>query len=134
MPTFTYHKGKLRSVDEACSSCLWEPGLNIDHLVVLPFKGRNDDRERRSLVQTAKICVSLDESAGKAATEMWRSRMVFRHPLLEEAELPPSKEMIYIEDVDETALPSTTNDTLHPSQAEKAQQCGVHNLKGPGTS
>ena len=124
-PTFTFSRGQLHSVEQACSKLLMGSNLNLDHVVVLHYQGRNDDREKRPLVQVARLCVSMDAEAHQNQMEVWRGASVLRKPLLDEAELLPTKEMLTIEDLSETALPSTTSDVTHPSQAEKAQQCGV---------
>ena len=124
-PTFSFNKGQLHTLEQACSKLLVQANLNLDHSIVLPFLGRNDDREKRSLVMIAKVCMSLDEDIYKAANEKWRSATVFRKPLLDEAELLLTKDILSIEDMSETALPTSTSDSHHPTQAEKAQQCGI---------
>lgn len=124
-PTFTFQRGKLYLTEKHCHELLSGSNLNLDHLCVLPFKGRNDDRERRSLVQMARVCQPMDEACAKQTSEAFRTSSLMRKPLLDEADLLLTKEMIQIEDMEETALPSSTDSATHASQAEKAQQLGV---------
>ena len=115
-------QSNLSPADKHCHELLSGSNLNLDHLCVLPFKGRNDDRERRSLVQMARVCQPMDEACAKQTSEAFRTSSLMRKPLLDEADLLLTKEMIQIEDMEETALPSSTDSATHASQAEKAQQ------------
>ena len=73
----------------------------------------------------ARFLVSMedDEVATKTLT-VWRSAPLFRKPLTEEAELVLTQNLLTIEDLDEEAVPSTTNPTTHVNPPEKAQQVG----------
>ena len=68
----------------------------------------------------AKVCMSLDEDIYKAANEKWRSATVFRKPLLDEAELLLTKDILSIEDMSETALPTSTSDSPSPDPGRES--------------
>lgn len=76
-------------------------------------------------MHTARICFAMEDEPAKIAAEHFRGCQLLKHPLLEEAELPPSRDLIVIEDMGECALPSTTDVSTHPSQAEKNIQVGI---------
>ncbi|CAK9015484.1 Uncharacterized protein SCF082_LOCUS12781 [Durusdinium trenchii] len=110
---------------ESCQKLLGQNNINLDGVAVLPYKGRCDDRSKRSLVHTARVCFTLSDDIYKLASEHFAKSSIIRKPLWKEAELPSSKELLTIEDMSDCALPSSTDASTHPSQAEKNQQIGV---------
>ena len=54
MPTFSFHKGQLHTLEQACCKLLVGANLNVVHVVVLPYMGRSDDREKRSLAEPSE--------------------------------------------------------------------------------
>ncbi|CAE7709399.1 unnamed protein product [Symbiodinium sp. CCMP2592] len=151
-PTFTYNKGQLHKTEQEALRLLAESNLNLDHVAVVPYKGRNDDREKRfqwglicvvipgcgtlvtcdsldcdsvrPLLMLTRILMPMDEVAAERAQENWRLSAIFRKPLLEEADLPQTRDLLAIEDLDPAALPTTTDAHVHVPQPEKAMQIG----------
>eukprot|EP00435_Cladocopium_sp_Y103_P073396 s19_g43.t1 len=67
----------------------------------------------------------MEDEPAKLAAEHFRGCQLLKHPLLEEAELPASRDLIVIEDMGGCALASTTDVSTHPSQAERNIQVGI---------
>eukprot|EP00969_Alexandrium_andersonii_P156156 6904194-Alexandrium_andersonii.AAC.1 len=125
----------------------------MDTTIGLPSKGKNDERERRTLprmrvpptllactsvrvmhthlcairtlLQPAKLLFPMDEDQSKKAYQFWKGVQAFSRPLLEEAELMATRDMLVPEDLSDVSLPSTSDITTHINPPEKHQQFGV---------
>eukprot|EP00435_Cladocopium_sp_Y103_P075831 s119_g66.t1 len=101
--------------------------VNCDAAFGLAFTGRNDDRQKRSLLQPGTIVMpnTSDNHVSEGTWQYWRNSDLFRFNLVKDAVLPLSSELVEIEDLSELALPSTTDASTHPPPAEKFQQIGI---------
>ena len=79
----------------------------------------------RTLVQPGKILVPMDDKEAQALANQWRSAPLMKKPIVEEASLPLTRELILIEDLDPESLPSTTEVATHVNPPEKHQQIGL---------
>ena len=67
----------------------------------------------------------MDEKDSTALALKWRSAPLLKKPLVEEAALTQTRDLIQIEDVSPSALPATTYLETHINPPEKHQQIGV---------
>ena len=72
-----------------------------------------------------KILMPASTEDAKASLTVWRRSPIFSRTLLQEADLVPTKEMLVIEDLSETAVPASSDATTHINPPEKVQQIGV---------
>ncbi|CAJ1385994.1 unnamed protein product [Effrenium voratum] len=124
-PVYFHKKGALFKVEEAANKQLAGANLNQDHRFALPFQGRNDEREKRTLVQPGRFLVPMEEESYQKVMDIWRTAPLLRKPLAEESVLLATRDMVTIEDIAENALPQTTDTSTHIKPAEKHQQIGV---------
>lgn len=67
----------------------------------------------------------MDDVACQEVMTKWRSAALLRKPLVEEAALTPTRELLLVEDVSPDALPTTTYLETYVNPPEKHQQIGV---------
>ena len=121
MPEFTYQKGQLWRSEFSAIEALAQHGLNVDRIVALQFLGRKDQRDSRPLVYRARA------AHGQSFPE---AEWVFKQSsLIREGRTPPvnqvaGADMVLIEDVDSSALP-TGVDMETVSGAKKFEQLGT---------
>ncbi|CAK9118015.1 unnamed protein product [Durusdinium trenchii] len=96
------------------------------NMFCVAYSGKTDDRERRALMQPGVILFpgGTDENKSKVVWQVFRSAKVFQQAVLTEVPMLPSNQMLVIEDMNEDALPASSDTTTHVSQAEKHQQIG----------
>ena len=68
---------------------------------------------------------SMDEEIFKNNSSVWRSIGLMRKPLVEDAALVPTKDLLVIEDLNPESLPPTTDITTNINPPEKHQQLGL---------
>ena len=88
--------------------------LNTDMRFAISKK--NDGRERRSLLQPAVFALPSTESgnvAYEASYNTWRQVNLMKQALVADVPMLPTAEMLVIEDMSETALPSGTEVNTH---------------------
>lgn len=126
-PVYFHKKGHLYRVEESANKLLSNGNLNTDGRWAMPFSGKNDDREKRTLVQPGRFLLPMEESACQSVCEKWRAVPVplMKKPLLEESQLTLTRDMLQIEDVSPDALPATTYMETHVNAPEKHQQIGL---------
>ena len=125
-PVHFYQKGSLYKVEKKCMDSLANASLNTDQRFALAYSGRNDGREKRSLLQPGILVMpSSSTDAYEQCNATWKGAPVMRQAVLTDIPQITSAEMHVIQDMSETALPTTTDVTTHASQVEKHQQIGV---------
>lgn len=72
-----------------------------------------------------KILMPASPDDAKSTLTVWRRSPIFSRTLLQEADLVPTKEMLVIEDLSDTAVPASTDATTHINPPEKVQQIGI---------
>ena len=70
MPSYCYRKGSLYKQEELAAKSLANANLNMDQSFGMPFKGKNDERERRTGLMFQCTCLI-------------RSRFCIKHVLYE---------------------------------------------------
>ena len=100
-PVYFHKKGALFKVEEAANKQLAGANLNQDHRFALPFQGRNDEREKRTLVQPGRFLVPMEEESYQKVMDIWRTAPLLRKPLAEESVLLATWDMVTIEDIAE---------------------------------
>ena len=126
-PVHFYQKGQLYKVEKKCMDLLADAQLNTDMRFAISYSQKNDGRERRSLLQPAVFALPTTESGNvtyEASYNTWRQVNLMKQALVADAPMLPTAEMLVIEDMSETALPSGTEMTTHKNQSEKHQQIG----------
>lgn len=76
-------------------------------------------------MQPGKFLYPMDDKDSAALALKWRSAPLLKKPLVEEAMLTQTRDLISIEDVSREALPSTTYLETYVNPPEKHQQIGV---------
>ena len=128
-PVFFHKKGQLFKLEEVCNKLLNQANINGDYRFALPFTGKTDERERRTLVQRGRFLLAMDEEISKSNLNLWKADPLVKKPLVEEAALTPTRDLLIIEDVSEDSLPSTTDLTTSINPPEKHQQIGLDAAK-----
>ena len=123
-PSFFYKKGSLHKLVENANKLLANANVNIDTPFALAFSNRNDERQKRPLLQTGFLALPGESKATDSTWQHWKGTDVFKFHLVKDAALPLSADLVEMEDLSEEALPSSTDDKTHPCQAEKHQQIG----------
>lgn len=124
-PVHFHKKGMLYKLEEMCNKLLSQANANCDMGFALPFTGKTDERERRTLVQPGRFMMAMDEDRFKHNMAVWRTVPLMKKPLVEEAILTPTRDLLVIEDVSEDSLPATTDMNTSINPPEKHQQIGV---------
>ncbi|CAJ1390130.1 unnamed protein product [Effrenium voratum] len=93
-PVYFHKKGALFKVEEAANKQLAGANLNQDHRFALPFQGRNDKREKRTLVQPGRFLVPMEEESYQKVMDIWRTAPLLRKPLAEESVLLATRDML----------------------------------------
>ena len=125
MPCWHYQPGHLHKSEAQAVKLLTSKGLNIDLSCVVAFKGKTDEREKRSLVYPSRLLVPMDADHSKLCYQVWRSVPMMQLPLVSELPLLKTKDMVTIEDIRNDALPETTSQDTKQPQGEKHQQLGL---------
>lgn len=123
-PSFFYKKGSLYKTVESSNKLLASADCNIDTAFAVAFEGRNDERQKRSLLQPGVLILPADPKIADAVWQHWKGTDIFKYNLVKDAPLPLSSELVEIEEMSEMALPQGTDDKTHPAPAEKFQQIG----------
>ena len=123
-PSYFYKKGSLYKTVENANKLLATSQVICDTTFGVAFTNRNDDRQKRSLLQTGCIAMPADAKESETTWQFWKNTELFQKNLVQNAELPLSSELVQIEDLSDLALPNSTDSTTHPNQAEKFQQIG----------
>ncbi len=124
-PVWHYKKGHLFKAEAKAHELLNQRLLNVDRHFALSFDGKNDEREKRALVYPGTIALPMDTDHADETYNKWKTTALFRKPLLTDAVLLQSRDMVMPEDLRDTALPDTSDMTTHIPQGEKHQQVGV---------
>ena len=124
-PVHFYQKGSLYKVEKKCMDALANASLNTDHRFALAYNGRNDGREKRSLLQPGIMVQPSSAEALELCNSTWKGAPVMRQAVLQDIPQITSAEMLVIQDMSEAALPASTDITTHVPQVEKHQQIGV---------
>lgn len=123
-PSFFYKKGSLYKTIENGNKLLAAADLNMDTAFAIAFESRNDDRQKRSLLQPGSIVLPGDPKKAESTWQAWKSSDTFKFNLIKDAPLPLSAELVEMEDMSDASLPQGTDDKTHPAPAEKFQQIG----------
>ena len=123
-PSFFYKKGSLHKLVENANKLMANANVNTDTPFALAFSSRNDERQKRPLLQTGFLAMPGDQKMAESTWTHWKGTDVFKNNLIKDATLPLSLELLDMEDLSEEALPTGTDDKTHPCQAEKYQQIG----------
>ena len=121
MPQFTYKKGQLYIATRMVEDVFINKGLNIDAKFSIPFKEKVDARDSRPLSYEGRLAVpghveDSDYIFKKTPLMQGRTELV---------DMMPGSKMKSIEDVSETALPSSTDIDGGVKGAAKAAQLGT---------
>ena len=84
--------------------------------------------KQRPMVRSGKIGMPTDDSHYHLTWNFWKSTQAFRKGLMDTSSMPSTKDLAYIEDTSETALPMTTSlthATTAGGPAEKVAQIGL---------
>ena len=76
-------------------------------------------------MQPGRFLFPMDEKSSQGLALKWRSAPLLKKPLVEEAILTQTRDLIQIEDASPNALPATTYLETHINPPEKHQQIGV---------
>lgn len=123
-PAYFYKKGSLYKSMENAHKLLANAYLNIDTPFAMAFEGRNDERQKRSLLQTGYLAFPGDTKAMEPVWQFWKGSDIMRNNLVKDCPLPLTVDLLEMEDLADDSLPTTTLETTHVGQAEKFQQLG----------
>ena len=76
-----------------------------------------------------RILVPMDEAIARDRLATWRSAPIFQAPMTEAAVMPRLKDYVTVEDLDEQAVPPSTDGADQISPVEKHQQIGLDACK-----
>lgn len=125
-PTHFYKKGSLHKAEQQVWTLLGNACLNTDNRFALAYSGKLDERERRALMQPGVLLFAADsKEKNQQQWQRWRSAQVFQQAVITDVPMLATSAMLQIEDMNEDALPGSTDTTSQMSQAEKHQQIGV---------
>lgn len=79
----------------------------------------------RTLVQPGRFLYPMEDEHMSAVNTKWRSAPLLKKPLVEEATLTHTRDLLVIEDVSPESLPVTTEVATNINPPEKHQQIGV---------
>ena len=85
------------------------------------------------MTRFGKIALPVDDAPFQATWTYWKSSQAFRKGLLDAVQMPAARDLVYVEDIAEEALPATTSLTHGSSSncpAEKACQLGLDAHRG----
>ena len=82
-------------------------------------------KKRRTLVQPGRFLLPMDEDSSQDVYNKWRAAPLLKQPLVEEAALTLSRDLLTIEDVAADSLPPSTQLDTYVNPPEKHQQIGV---------
>ena len=123
-PQFSYKKGQLYLAEKMVVNLLSKRSLDFDRKFGLVFKERTDQRDSRSLIYDGRVVVpfSVKES------EYFFKDAGIMSGRTEPATMVRGSAMQCIEDVSETALPSTTDVDGTVKGAAKVSQIGMDGM------
>lgn len=124
-PSYFYKKGSLYKTTDTCNKMLANANVNLDTPFALAFDGRNDERQKRSLLQTGTLVFPGDPKVAESVWQQWRVTDMVKNNLVKDAPLPTTSDLVEIEDLSEDSLPTSTDATFKVNVAEKFQQVGV---------
>ena len=125
-PTHFYKKGSLHKAEQQVWTMLGNACMNTDNRFALAYSGKLDERERRALMQPGVLLFAAEnKEKSQQQWQRWRSAQVFQQCVITEVPLLPTNDMLQIEDMNDEALPGSTDTSNQMSQAEKHQQIGV---------
>ncbi len=85
----------------------------------MPFVGA------RTLVQPGRFLFPMDDDQMNSITTKWRSAPLLKKPLVEEATLTLTRDLVTIEDINPDSLPASTELATNINPPEKHQQIGL---------
>ena len=125
-PTHFYKKGSLHKAEQQVWTLLGNACMNTDNRFALAYSGKLDERERRALMQPGVLLFAAEnKEKSQQQWQRWRSAHVFQQCVITDVPMLPSSDMVQIEDMNEEALPGSTDTANQMSQAEKHQQIGM---------
>ena len=89
------------------------------------FFDDSQQKTRRALVQPGRFLLPMDEDSSQDVYNKWRAAPSLKKPLVEEAALTLSRDLLTIEDVAADSLPPSTQLETYVNPPEKHQQIGV---------
>ena len=104
MPQFCYTKGQLHLTEGMCLSMLTNRGLNIDNKFALFFKEKLDVRDRRPLMYDGRLIFG-----GHVTADNWWFKSALMSGKVEPADQLSQRDMLSVESISPTTLPSTTD-------------------------
>lgn len=119
-PQFAYRKGQLWVAEELCVKQLSSRPINLDKKFGLPFEGKADSRDGRSLLYDGRLLLAM----GVNAHDHFLKDTPIFNGLVQPAKMLKSTKMIQVEDISDNALPQSTNSRETISAAERAAQVG----------
>ena len=123
-PAVATHKGTAYKQEHIINNKLADCNLNIDRFWTMPFLAHDDQREQRPLLYVGRIAFSMAHSLGNS---VWRkSPLLTSAPQIGPLRAIKTGDMLTIEEVSETVVPSTSDTTTHMNLSEKTFQIGPH--------
>ena len=119
VPMFTYKKGTLYVQEAISLKMIAQKNCNIDKKFSLNFKKKTDSRDSRPLVYEGRIVIGHGQQFAIEDTIFAGTHLVSESGT-EKAEMLAGSSMTVIENLDEEALPDTTEDRGHVAISENS--------------
>jgi hypothetical protein len=107
VPMFTYKQGSLWSTVEKSMKLLLKRSLFFDPSFSLLFNKKADERDSRPLAYQGRVVLSGQVQMHRSP---WKGSAIIAKGHTEPANQVPAKDMVLVEDLGDTALPSSIED------------------------
>ena len=117
-PSHTKAKGQVFRQQNMVNEKLAAANMNIDRMWTLQFNAHQSSLDERPLMHMGRVFLPMATDFKNCT---WRkSDVVARNALVGPVDAPNPADMQIIEDLSETALPSSSDPNSHITQAERA--------------
>ncbi|CAK9020813.1 Uncharacterized protein SCF082_LOCUS15069 [Durusdinium trenchii] len=134
-PVFHYKKNQMHVLEHTLVKCLASKGVDVDHQASLLFKERKDSRDTRPLQYPLRVvrplaATAVDDEGEKVSKKNLPGSHWLAAPLLskgrtEEADQVAATKLKQVEDLNETAVPATTDISGSIQGGRRFEQIGA---------
>ena len=121
LPTFTYKKGLLYKLEAQARESIATAGVFTDRSCFFKVSDK-EERSERPLIIKGTIVLCENESD---TLQIWKETPAIKDSMVDIGPQLRTKDMVTVASPSLTALPTTTDQDTHQSQAEKHNQIGV---------
>ena len=120
LPTHSYKKGILYRCTSEAQSQIASHGVNLDRQICLYFDAGATGGYNRPLMLVGNLVVTADDSKHTKTL-----KNLLKHPVLKLGEQTRSKDMVWMDDPDMDALPTSINEDGYVGVQENISRLGI---------